>query len=52
MGLNISKGIPVVGRLDFDVLVMQSQNISKESPKVDFEISHILKSSIHNLDVP
>ncbi len=46
MRLNISKGCLKTG---FRVMGMQSQNISKYSPKVDFEISHILEASILKL---
>ena len=45
MRLNISKGTSC-RKTGFWVMGMQSQNISKYSPKVDFEISHILESSI------
>ncbi len=41
--------IPVVGRLDLEIMWMQIQNISKYSPKVNFEISHPLESSVLNL---
>ncbi len=45
MWLNISKGTSC-WNTGFWVMVMQSQNISKYSPKVDVEISHILESLI------
>ena len=41
--------VPVVGRLDFELWVVQIQNISKCGPKVDFEISYDLESSILKL---
>ncbi len=50
MWLNISKGTSCL-KTGFWVMGMQSQNISKFSPKVDFEILHILESSILNLQV-
>ncbi len=43
--------VPVVRRPDFWGMGMQSQNISKCSPKVDFKISHTMESSILNLYV-
>ena len=43
--LNISKGTSC-RKTGFWVIGMQSQNISKYSPKVNFEISHTLESSI------
>ncbi len=50
MWLNISKDTSC-RKTRFWVMGMQSQNISKYSSKVDFEISHTLESSILNLQV-
>ena len=50
MWLNISKGTSCQ-KTRFWVMGMQSQNISKYSPKVNFEISHTSGSSILNLKV-
>ena len=47
--LNISKGTSC-RKTRIWVMEMQSQNTWKYGPKVNFEISHILESSVLNLD--
>ncbi len=42
--------VPVVGRLDFELWGCKVK-ISQNSPKVNFEISHALESSILTLKV-
>ncbi len=50
MFLNILKGTSC-RKTGFWVMGLQSQNISKYIPKVNFEISHTLESSMLNLEV-